>query len=322
MKKPIALIAGEPNSISSEIIFKFWKLKKKFYNKPIVIIGNKNLLEIQKKKLGYKISLQEIDVKMKNNFFNTKKIPIINVKYNQKIPFKRISNNSSKYILKCFDVALDLIKKKKVLGLVNCPVSKENLFKKKYQGITEYLAQKIGCEGNEVMLLYNRKLSVCPVTTHIPLSSVSKKLNKSIILKKINTINNFYKKYFNKKPRIAILGFNPHNFSTNKNSEEKQIIFPVIKKAKEKKIKIFGPISADTSFMNYKKFKFDVIVGLYHDQVLTPFKALFNYAAINITLGLPFIRITPDHGVAENITGKKIANPTSLINSIKFFNHI
>ena len=126
----------------------------------------------------------------------------------------------------------------------------------------------------------------------------------------------------NKKPRIAILGFNPHNFSTKKKSEEKQIIFPVIKKAKERKIKIFGPISADTSFMNYKKFKFDVIVGLYHDQVLTPFKALFNYAAINITLGLPFIRITPDHGVAENIVGKKIANPKSLINSIKFFHHI
>ena len=118
------------------------------------------------------------------------------------------------------------------------------------------------------------------------------------------------------------MGFNPHNFSTEKKSEEKQIIFPAIKKARKKGIKLFGPVSPDTSFMNYKKYKFDVIVGLYHDQVLTPFKALFNYNAINITLGLPFIRITPDHGVAENIIGKKIANPTSLIQSIKFFNHV
>ena len=83
-----------------------------------------------------------------------------------------------------------------------------------------------------------------------------------------------------------------------------------------------GPISPDTSFMLYKKYKFDVIFGMYHDQVLTPFKSLFKYDAINITLGLPYIRISPDHGVAEDIVGKKIANPRSLIESIKFFNYI
>ena len=83
-----------------------------------------------------------------------------------------------------------------------------------------------------------------------------------------------------------------------------------------------GPISADSSFMIFKKNKFDVIIGMYHDQVLTPFKALYNFDAINITLGLPYIRISPDHGVAENIVGKKNANPKSLIESIKFFNYI
>ena len=83
-----------------------------------------------------------------------------------------------------------------------------------------------------------------------------------------------------------------------------------------------GPIAPDTSFMLFKKYKFDVILGMYHDQVLSPFKALFKYEAINITLGLPYIRISPDHGVAENIVGKKVANPKSLIESIKFFNYI
>ena len=78
----------------------------------------------------------------------------------------------------------------------------------------------------------------------------------------------------------------------------------------------------DSSFMIFKKYKFDVIVGMYHDQVLTPFKALYNYSAINITLGLPYIRVSPDHGVAKNLVGKKIANPISLIESIKFFNYI
>ena len=83
-----------------------------------------------------------------------------------------------------------------------------------------------------------------------------------------------------------------------------------------------GPISSDSSFVIFKKYKFDVIIGMYHDQVLAPFKALYNFSAINITLGLPYIRISPDHGVAENITGKRIANPNSLIESIKFFNYI
>jgi len=95
-----------------------------------------------------------------------------------------------------------------------------------------------------------------------------------------------------------------------------------IKSLTESKIKVSGPVPADSSFMIFKKYKFDVIIGMYHDQVLAPFKAIYNFNAINITLGLPYIRISPDHGVAENITGKKIASPRSLIESIKFFNYI
>ena len=87
-------------------------------------------------------------------------------------------------------------------------------------------------------------------------------------------------------------------------------------------MQVFGPISPDSSFMSFNKSKFNVIVGMYHDQVLTPFKAIYNFNAINITLGLPYIRISPDHGVAKNIVGKRIANPNSLIESIKFFNLI
>ena len=105
-------------------------------------------------------------------------------------------------------------------------------------------------------------------------------------------------------------------------SEEEKIIFPAIKKIKKNRIKVIGPVSPDASFLLFKKYKFDVIFGMYHDQVLTTFKTLFKYDAINITLGLPYIRISPDHGTAENITGKGVANPKSLIESIKFFSHI
>ena len=105
-------------------------------------------------------------------------------------------------------------------------------------------------------------------------------------------------------------------------NEEKEIVVKSIKSLIKMKIKVKGPVSTDSSFMIFKKNKFDVIIGMYHDQVLTPFKALFNFDAINVTLGLPYIRTSPDHGVAENIIGKKIANPRSLIESIKFFNYI
>ena len=244
------------------------------------------------------------------------------IEYNQKKPFEKISNKSNKYIFKCFDAAIKFVNDKKILGFINCPISKEHLFKNKYQGITEFLSKKTGEIGNEVMLIYNKKLSTSPVTTHIPLSQVNKKISQYKIVKKVKIVNNFYKKIFNKKPNFAILGLNPHNFSLSKKSEEKEIINKAIKTLIKLKIKVTGPVASDSSFMIFKKYKFDVIIGMYHDQVLTPFKALYNFKAINITLGLPYIRISPDHGVAENITGKKIANPRSLIESIKFFNYI
>ena len=172
------------------------------------------------------------------------------------------------------------------------------------------------------MLIYNKKLSVSPITTHIPLNLVNSKINKSKIIKKVIIINNFYKKILNKKQNFAVLGLNPHNYSNSKKKDKKIIISKAIKNLKKMRIKVSGPIPADSSFMISKKYKFDVIIGMYHDQVLTPFKAIYNYNAINVTLGLPYIRVSPDHGVAENIVKKKIANPQSLIESIKFFNHI
>jgi len=322
MIKPIAIIAGEPNSISSEIIFKSWKLRKKYLHKPFIIIGSIRLLNLQKKKLKYSIKIKEIknDFKIKDLYKNT--LLVYNVKFKQNKPFQKISNKSNKYIFKCFDIAKNLVKNKRILGFINCPVSKETLFKNKHRGITEFLSEKTKAKGRVVMLIYNKKLSVSPVTTHIALRDVSKKINKLQIVTKVKIINKFYKKIFNKKPKIAILGLNPHNFSPTNHSEEKKIISPAIKTIKRAKIKVTGPVSPDTSFTLFKRYKFDVILGMYHDQVLTPFKTLFKYDAINITLGLPYIRISPDHGVAVNIVGKGVANPDSLIKSIKFFNNI
>ena len=323
MSKPIAIIAGEPNSISSEIIFKCWKLKKKYIHKPLFIIGSVQLLNLQMKQLKYKIKIKKINKHFKIRDLNEIELPVYDIDYTQKKPFEKISSKSNKYIFKCFEVALKFIKDKKILGFINCPISKEYLFKNKYQGVTEFLSKKLNKKNNnEVMLIYNKKLSVSPITTHIPLNQVSKKINQYKIVEKVKIINNFYKKFLNKKPNFAILGLNPHNFSISKKSEEKKIINKAIKSLVKLKINAKGPVAPDSSFVIFKKYKFDVIIGMYHDQVLSPFKALYNFFAINITLGLPYIRISPDHGIAEDIVGKKIANPNSLIESIKFFNYI
>ncbi len=323
MNKPIAIIAGEPNSISSEIIFKCWKLKKKYIHKPLFIIGSVQLLNLQMKQLKYKIKIKKINKHFKIRDLNEIELPVYDIDYTQKKPFEKISSKSNKYIFKCFEVALKFVKDKKILGFINCPISKEYLFKNKHQGVTEFLSKKLNKKNNnEVMLIYNKKLSVSPITTHIPLNQVSKKINQYKIVEKVKIIDNFYKKFLNKKPNFAILGLNPHNFSISKNSEEKKIINKAIKSLVKLKINAKGPVAPDSSFVIFKKYKFDVIIGMYHDQVLSPFKALYNFFAINITLGLPYIRISPDHGIAEDIVGKKIANPNSLIESIKFFNYI
>ena len=322
MTLPIAIIAGEPNSISSEIIFKSWLLIKKNTHKPVFIIGNIRLLNLQKNKMKFNINIKKIDKNFKNKDLYGNKIPIYDVNYNQKKVFQKISKKSNNYIFECFDIAVKLIKKKKIRGFINCPIYKETLLNKKYKGITEFLSKKSGAKNNEVMLIYNKQLAVSPLTTHIPISEVSLKIKKNEIIKKVEVINNFYKRIIKKKPKIAILGLNPHNYNPKKNSEEEKIIIPAIRIIKNKGINITGPIPPDASFAIYKKYKFNVIFGMYHDQVLTPFKALFKYDAINITLGLPYIRISPDHGVGENIVGKRVANPKSLVESIKFFNLI
>ena len=320
--RPLAIVSGEPNSISSEIIFKSWIKRKEYKHNPLIIIGSINLLNKQKKKLKFKVKLKKINNKFKASDLKGDEMPVYNINYNQVKPFEKISSKSNKYIVNCFNAAVKLVKADRILGIINCPISKENLFKNKYQGITEFLSKKFKKEGKEVMLIYNKDLAVCPITTHLPLKKVSNQLNKIKIVNKVKTINNFYKRFFNKKPNFGILGLNPHNFSPLKNSEEKRIITKAINDLKKLKINVFGPISPDSSFTLSNKNNFDVLIGMYHDQVLGPYKALYNFNAINITLGLPCVRISPDHGTGENIVGKKIADPKSLIESIKFFKNI
>ena len=168
------------------------------------------------------------------------------------------------------------------------------------------------------MLIYNKKLSVSPITTHIPLKNVHKELSTKKIVDQVELIVKFYKKKIKKNPKIGITGLNPHCESNYNSSEEINIITPAIQILKGRDYDIKGPLPADTIFMAQQSRKFDVIVGMYHDQVLTPAKTIFNFNAINITLGLPFIRISPDHGPNQSMAGKNLSNPQSLIEALNF----
>ena len=168
------------------------------------------------------------------------------------------------------------------------------------------------------MLIYNRQLSVCPLTTHLPIKLIPKEISKKLIQDKLELIHNFYLRNLGFKPKIAVTGLNPHCESTLKFNEDEKIISPAIKFSKKKKIKVSGPFSADTIFLKQNRKKFDVVLGMYHDQVLTPLKTLYEYDAINITMGLPFLRVSPDHGPNEKMINKNLSNPTSLYKALEF----
>jgi 4-hydroxy-L-threonine phosphate dehydrogenase PdxA len=318
MKNKIIIISGDPNSINSEIIFKSWKKINNSVKKKIYFISSYKLMVKQSKILKNSVKI----IKVKNIYEKSKSIDLKvidqNLKFKNafKVPFPEVS----KYVINSLNLGHKLGLNKNVKGIINCSIDKK-IFKKKI-GVTEYLATKCKVKNNtEVMLIKSKKLAVCPITTHIDIKEVSKKINPNKIINKVKNIDLWYKKNFNQKPKIGILGLNPHNSEMTKNSEEKRIIVPSISKLKKKGININGPFIADTIFVsNYKKY--DVIVGMYHDQVLAPFKSLFKFDAINITLGLKYLRISPDHGTGIDLIKKGKANPISLIRCIEFVNNL
>ncbi|WP_440654562.1 4-hydroxythreonine-4-phosphate dehydrogenase PdxA [Candidatus Pelagibacter sp. HIMB1506] len=315
--KPIIIVGGEPKSIFLEIFFKALKIKK--YKSPIILISSLKLIQNQMKILNIKKNINVINF---NNLSNIKKnknfINLINIEYKKRKNQKNIANS---FIENSFKKGFELLSYLKTYKLINGPISKKEFLKKKFPGITEYLAKKSKIK-QIAMLIYNENLSVCPLTTHVPLKEVTKKITEENIKEKVYLITEFYKKYRKISPKIAVVGLNPHCETIDKFSEDENIILPTINKLKKKGFKISGPYSADTIFLKQNRTKYDVILGMYHDQVLTPIKTIYEYDAINITLGLPYIRISPDHGPNKQMFGKNLSNPLSLIKAISFLDKV
>ena len=321
IKKRILITAGEPASISSEITIKAITKLKKESNSELILITDPSLIKHEIKNLNKSAELNILDKKLnfkdyKNNFIN-----IIPIKLNEKIIPGILNKKNSDFVLKSIKMSVDFLLQKKANAVVTNPINKfimkSNNFK--FNGHTEYLGHLSKFNKKPIMMLESDKLRVVPLTTHIPISSVSKKLNKKMIIEKINILNdeliNIYKI---KNPKIYISGLNPHSGDGGKiGKEELTLIYPAIRKLEELGLNVQGPFPGDTLFQKNKIKEYDVAVCMYHDQALIPIKTLYSGNIINITLGLDFIRTSPDHGTALDIAGKKKADPNSLILAIK-----
>ena len=303
-KKPIiGITLGDPCGIGPEII-------AKALSDPLVntrayfqIIGDhKAFLPYQKKPLR------------NTSFINLKNFE------NNKIPFGKINKKCGQISLEYLDVALSLLKQKSLSALVTGPICKEaiQLTHKNFTGHTEYLANFFKTKTFDMMFV-TPELKVVIATRHLPLSSISSKITtRNIYQTLLLTAQSLKKQFKISNPKIAVCGLNPHAGEGGRMGvEEKKIIIPAIRKAKQYLKNISGPFPADTVFCPFNSKKYDAIISMYHDQGLFPIKMKSFDKLVNLTIGLPIVRTSPAHGTAFDIVGKNKANPSSLCESIK-----
>lgn len=261
-----------------------------------------------------KLSLKEPRIKNLADFL------IIDNSRKYKIKLGFPSRESGKCALENIEMAAQLLKSKVIDALVTAPVSKEaiQLAHPGFIGHTEYLAQSFKVK-NVVMSFVSEHFRLALATTHVPLNQVAAKINPASLFAVIKIYSQGLNKYFAiRNPRIAVCGLNPHAGEGGiLGAEEKVKIVPAINQAKRSGLKVFGPFPADSLFYDIYRRKYDACIAMYHDQGLVPLKMIDKYEAVNMTLGLPFIRTSPSHGTAFDIAGKSKADPSSMIEAIK-----
>jgi len=233
--KPIIVTAGDPESVFYEIFFK--SLEKKIFLSPIILISSKDVLLRNMESFKFYKKIRYINViNIRKLTLSNNTINLIDVKLKTSKQIFKNKRYINDYINNCYELAFNLIKKKFTNKIITGPINKKKFLNKKFLGITEFISKKFN-NKNTGMLIYNKQISVCPLTTHLPIKLVSKNITKSMIKNKINLINSFYKNVLNFKPKIAVVGLNPHCESILKINEDEKIIKPIINNLKKKKYK-------------------------------------------------------------------------------------
>ena len=318
--KKIIYSPGEPSGIGPDLIIQICSTP--FWEKihiPIVCLADKKLIQDRAKVLNKKI---KIDILNNLDSANQNKFGVIQIKEVSKCritkPGKLYKSNAA-YVLKNLDYGIEQSIKEDI-GLVTGPISKENIITidEKFSGHTEYI-QKKTLSNDVLMLLGSKKLRVAIATTHVPLKKVPQLITKRLIINKAMILHNeLITKFKIKSPRIKLLGLNPHAGEGGKiGTEERNILIPAVEELRKNNINISMPLSADTAFTKKILADTDAYLGMYHDQVLPVIKALSFGNTINITLGVPIIRTSVDHGVALDIAGSGKTDVSSFEEAIR-----
>ena len=318
MTLPLAVTMGDPAGVGPEIIA--LALEQEPFKTSSVVIGDVARLTAAARKAGTSTVYVEIGDISEFHEVKKKGIPVLNVPLkNPQLPFGHLSAEGGACAYRCLAKAIDLAMAEKVLAIVTAPLNKEslNMAGHHYPGHTEILAELTGAE-DIVMMLASESMRVLHVTTHIPLASVSESLSSERILRVIELGIDALKRLGISEPRFGIAGLNPHAGEGGIfGSEEEKIIRPAVKEAVSRGFNVEGPIPPDVVFLKMHRGSYDAVVAMYHDQGHIPLKLLAFESGVNVSLGLPIIRTSVDHGTAFDIAGKGLADPGSLLEALR-----
>ena len=317
-KPIIGITCGDLNGIGTELIIKTFSDNRILDICTPVIFGSNKLINF------YRKSIPEVNLNYQStrefNRLNNKQINLFSC-WEEEVVITpgQLTDTGGKYAVLSLQTAVAALKQKQIDGLVTAPIHKKNIQNAEFNftGHTPYLKSMFGV-NDVVMMLCAGGFRVALATEHIPVSDVAKHITRETILSKLTIIHQSLQKDFGiDKPRIVVLGLNPHAGDEGLiGSEEETIIKPAVREAKNNNMLVVGPYSADAFFARRQFEKFDAVLAMYHDQGLIPFKAMAVGEGVNFTAGLPAVRTSPDHGVAFDIAGKDKANNSSFLTAI------
>lgn len=315
--KPIAITPGEPAGIGPDILLQAFAKQHKPL--PIIAIADIGMLRARAKKLNINLAITEYSESMPYQP-TTNQLTVAHIPLHEPAQVGKLNVNNASYVVNTIKLAAEGCMKHQFSAMVTGPIHKGIINEAgiAFTGHTEYLAQITNAKL-PVMVLMSSTLKVALLTTHLPLASVPARVTTDSLTQTLTIIQNALKTQFSiTHPRITVCGLNPHAGENGHiGREEMTIIEPALQQLRQQGYQLQGPVSADTAFTPASLEKSDIVLAMYHDQGLAPFKALCFGEAINITLGLPIIRTSVDHGVALDIAGSGCADHNSLMLAIK-----
>jgi 4-hydroxythreonine-4-phosphate dehydrogenase len=316
MSLPLAVTCGEPAGVGPEITAKAWNALRS--GPPFFVIGDASYWQARGGSGVARIAAPEEAASR----FGTA-LPVLDRPLSSHPAAGAPSPGTAPQVIASIDEAVSLCFDGRASGIVTNPIQKETLYAAgfKHQGHTDYLASLAAARGfpcHEVMMLVARDLRAVPVTVHIPLADVPGALTGAAIIDQARVVDRDLRRYFGiARPRIVVTGLNPHAGENGAmGHEDIDVIRPAVVQLRAEGLDVRGPVSADTAFHAEARATYDAILCMYHDQALIPVKTLDFHGGVNVTLGLPFIRTSPDHGTALDLAGTGKANPASLIAAI------